>query len=78
MLDAPIARGYFLGDYMGLERAGRIVHPVFGIANGSDLTAGRPLGASNSRPRRQWPRPRAVTSSATAGRRASSAGGGQN
>ena len=39
MLNAPIARGYFLGDYMGLERAGRIVHPVFGIATGSDLTA---------------------------------------
>jgi hypothetical protein len=38
MLDAPIARGHFLGDYMGLVTAGRIAHPVFGIATGPDLT----------------------------------------
>ena len=30
--------GHFLGDYMGLVTAGRIVHPVFGIATGPDLT----------------------------------------
>ena len=38
MLDAPIAGGHFLGDYMGLVTAGRVVHPVFGIATGPDLT----------------------------------------
>lgn len=32
MLDAPIARGHFLGDYMGLVRQGPVVRPVFGIA----------------------------------------------
>ena len=38
MLDAPIAVGHFLGDYMGLVTAGRVVHPVFGIATGLDRT----------------------------------------
>lgn len=38
MLDAPVARGHFLGDYMGLVRAGRVVHPVFGIATAPDRT----------------------------------------
>ncbi len=38
MLDAPIAVGHFLGDYMGLVTAGRVVHPVFGIATGPDRT----------------------------------------
>lgn len=38
MLDAPIARGHFLGDYMGLVTSGRIVHPVFGVATGLDRT----------------------------------------
>ena len=37
MLDAP-AVGHFLGDYMGLVTAGRVVHPVFGIATGLDRT----------------------------------------
>ena len=32
MLDAPVARGHFLGDYMGLVAAGEVAHPVFGIA----------------------------------------------
>ena len=36
--DAPIAGGHFLGDYMGLVTAGRVVHPVFGIATGLDRT----------------------------------------
>ena len=39
MLDAPIARGHFLGDYMGLTRAGNAVIPVFGIATAPDRTA---------------------------------------
>jgi hypothetical protein len=34
MLDAPVARGHFLGDYMGLARKGRDVMPAFGIADG--------------------------------------------
>jgi hypothetical protein len=38
MLDAPVAGGHFLGDYMGLERAGDAVYPVFGIATGDNLT----------------------------------------
>ncbi len=32
MLDAPIARGHFLGDYMGLVRQGAQVRAVFGKA----------------------------------------------
>jgi hypothetical protein len=38
MLDAPIAVGHFLGDYMGLVTAGNLAHPVFGIATGTDRT----------------------------------------
>ncbi|NJM31338.1 MAG: exo-alpha-sialidase [Rhizobiales bacterium] len=34
MLDAPDARGLFLGDYMGLARKGNVVMPAFGIADG--------------------------------------------
>lgn len=32
MLNAPIARGHFLGDYMGLARQGTVMRAVFGIA----------------------------------------------
>ncbi|HEX6015139.1 MAG TPA: hypothetical protein VFY87_25745, partial [Geminicoccaceae bacterium] len=39
MLDAPIAGGHFLGDYMGLVAAGELVHPVFGIAERPDRTS---------------------------------------
>jgi hypothetical protein len=38
VLDAPVAGGHFLGDYMGLERAGEAVYPAFGIAKGPNLT----------------------------------------
>jgi hypothetical protein len=38
MLDAPVAGGHFLGDYMGLERAGDAVYPVFGVATGPNRT----------------------------------------
>jgi hypothetical protein len=38
MLDAPVAGGHFLGDYMGLERAGEAVYPIFGIATGPNRT----------------------------------------
>jgi hypothetical protein len=38
MLDAPIAGGYFLGDYMGLVAANNVVHPVFAEAVRSDVT----------------------------------------
>ena len=38
MLDAPVAFGRFLGDYMGLARAGDAVHPVFGVATGPNRT----------------------------------------
>ena len=38
ILDAPIARGHFLGDYMGLATAGNDELPVFGIADGPDQT----------------------------------------
>ncbi len=40
ILDAPVARGHFLGDYMGLAASGmKDVFPVFGIATGHNLTA---------------------------------------
>jgi hypothetical protein len=40
ILDAPVARGHFLGDYMGLAASGpTTVYPVFGIATGSDIVA---------------------------------------
>jgi hypothetical protein len=38
MLDAPVAGGHFLGDYVGLVTAGNVVHPVFGIATRNDVT----------------------------------------
>jgi hypothetical protein len=38
-LNAPVARGHFLGDYMGLERAGDQVIPAFGIADGKNKTS---------------------------------------
>lgn len=36
MLDAPVARGHFLGDYMGSESETADVHPVYGVADGPD------------------------------------------
>jgi hypothetical protein len=40
MLDAPVVRGHFLGDYMGLAASGpTTVYPVFGIATGLNVTA---------------------------------------
>ncbi|AOK16653.1 hypothetical protein WT26_11900 [Burkholderia cepacia] len=40
ILDAPVARGHFLGDYMGLTASGpTTVYPVFGIATGHNVTA---------------------------------------
>src|SRR6266851_4284345 len=39
MLDAPVARGHFLGDYMGLVASGLDVWPVFGMTTGRNLTA---------------------------------------
>jgi hypothetical protein len=40
ILDAPVAGGHFLGDYMGLAASGqKNVFPVFGIATDSDVTA---------------------------------------
>ena len=39
ILDAPVARGHFLGDYMGLAASGaKNVFPVFGIATGHNVT----------------------------------------
>ena len=38
ILDAPIARGHFLGDYMGLATSGNDELPVFGIPDGKDET----------------------------------------
>lgn len=38
LLDAPVAGGYFLGDYMGLVAAGNVVHPVFVEAVRPDVT----------------------------------------
>ena len=40
ILDAPVARGHFLGDYMGLAASGpTTVVPVFGIATAPNMTA---------------------------------------
>ena len=39
MLDAPVARGHFLGDYMGLARKGNVVMPAFGIADSDNHTS---------------------------------------
>ena len=39
MLDAPVARGHFLGDYMGLVRKRGVVVPAFGIANSDNHTS---------------------------------------
>lgn len=38
MLDAPVAGGHFLGDYVGLVAGGRRVYPVFGVATRDDVT----------------------------------------
>jgi len=38
MLEAPVARGHFLGDYMGLVKTGGTVTAVFGKAVGNDLS----------------------------------------
>lgn len=40
ILDAPVAGGHFLGDYMGLASSGLTkAYPVFGIATGKNTTA---------------------------------------
>lgn len=39
MLRAPVARGQFLGDYVGLVRAGSRVQAVYGVADGNDRTS---------------------------------------
>ncbi len=39
MLDAPVARGHFLGDYMGSASVTEDVHPAFGIADGANQTS---------------------------------------
>jgi hypothetical protein len=39
ILDAPVARGHFLGDYMGLAASETTLYPVFGIATGPNVTA---------------------------------------
>jgi hypothetical protein len=39
MLNAPVARGHFLGDYMGLVRRGGSVFPAFGIAGSPNHTS---------------------------------------
>lgn len=40
IIDAPVVRGHFLGDYMGLAASGpTTVYPVFGIATGPNVTA---------------------------------------
>ncbi|WP_243751526.1 sialidase family protein [Paraburkholderia sp. BL10I2N1] len=40
ILNAPVARGHFLGDYMGLAASGHTtVYPLFGVATGPNVTA---------------------------------------
>ncbi len=39
MHQAPYARGYFIGDYQGLDSQGSVFRPLFTLANaGSDTT----------------------------------------
>jgi hypothetical protein len=39
ILDAPVARGHFLGDYMGLAASGpNAVYPLFGVATQPNIT----------------------------------------
>ena len=38
ILNAPVARGHFLGDYMGLAASGLNVYPLFGIAPSPNVT----------------------------------------
>ena len=35
---APVARGHFLGDYMGLKAVDQTVYPVFGVSEAKDKT----------------------------------------
>ena len=37
--EAPVARGLFLGDYMGLVASGNIVYPAFGVVDGAQETS---------------------------------------
>jgi hypothetical protein len=39
ILNAPVAGGHFLGDYMGLTRRGNVMIPAFGIADGVNRTS---------------------------------------
>jgi hypothetical protein len=39
MQNAPVARGYFLGDYIGNAAAGRTFHLLYSVAGGSPSTA---------------------------------------
>lgn len=39
MLNAPVARGHFLGDYQGLATNGQVVTSVFGIATAPNRTS---------------------------------------
>ncbi len=39
MLNAPVAGGHFLGDYMGLVRKGGAVSPAFGMADSPNRTS---------------------------------------
>ncbi len=39
LLNAPVARGHFLGDYMGLAANGQVVTSVFGVATAPNQTS---------------------------------------
>jgi len=39
LLNAPVARGHFLGDYMGLATNGQVVTSVFGVATAPNRTS---------------------------------------
>ena len=39
MLDAPVARGHFLGDYTGLVKKGNVVIPAFGLVDSLNHTS---------------------------------------
>jgi hypothetical protein len=50
MRSAPFAGGFFVGDYEGLDSAGRTFKPVFGVANTGNQANPTDMLATTVRP----------------------------
>ena len=46
MEDAPVARGWFLGDYQGLTAVGNDLDLFFSVPNGNDLAVVKSVQAT--------------------------------